>query len=276
MKRILSILLSLLALAGCARHKIIPDEKLAMIFRDAFLANAYLTDRQIRADSVRVYEPIFERYGYTTEDVQYTIGNFSKRKSARLGDVVEQAIVMLETEGNYLNGEVAVLDTINHVARRTFTRTVLRDTLIEARTLKDTLRLRRTLDSLRPGEYRIHLDYLIDSLDGNKNLRGSVWLERADSSRTDNYTFVLRREREEHFERTLEADSSARRLVVDLWQPRGKPTRPRITLRNLEIRFTPPTAEAVDSLYEQQLDLRIFAGEFLHAVAPDSLALDAR
>ena len=45
MKRIvrISLCMFLLVLAGaCARHKIIPDRKLAQIFHDAFLANAYI------------------------------------------------------------------------------------------------------------------------------------------------------------------------------------------------------------------------------------------
>lgn len=92
MRRIVRIFLCmfLLVLAGaCARHKIIPDRKLAQIFHDAFLANAYIGSEQVDIDSLNIYEPIFAGYGYTTEDVYYTIGNFSKRKSARLGDVVE-------------------------------------------------------------------------------------------------------------------------------------------------------------------------------------------
>ena len=85
--------------AACAHHTIIPDEKLALIFHDAFLANAYVGGRSLAKDSLNLYEPIFAHYGYTTEDVHYTIGNFSKRKSARLGDVVERAIALLEAEG---------------------------------------------------------------------------------------------------------------------------------------------------------------------------------
>ena len=91
-------LLGLLA-AACARHTIIPDETLAMIFRDAFLSNAYISEERIPTDSLRIYEPIFARYGYTTDDVHYTIGNFSKRKSARLSDVVERAIDLREAAG---------------------------------------------------------------------------------------------------------------------------------------------------------------------------------
>ena len=124
MKRFLRMAASaafVLLLSACARHKIIPDDTLAQIFHDAFLTNAYIGSEGVKTDSLRIYEPIFARYGYTTDDVHYTIGNFSKRKSARLGDVVERAIEMLEREGKIYNQEVAVLDTIDNVARRTFT-----------------------------------------------------------------------------------------------------------------------------------------------------------
>ena len=85
--------------------------------------------RGMRPDSLNLYEPIFAKYGYTTADVQYTIGNFSKRKSARLSDVVEQAIKLLETEAEHLDREVSILDTIDNVARRTFRRTLYADSL---------------------------------------------------------------------------------------------------------------------------------------------------
>ena len=214
MKRIFRISLCaflLLAGAACTRHKIIPDEKLAQIFHDAFLTNAYIGDVRVNIDSLNIYEPIFARYGYTTRDVYYTIGNFSKRKSARLGDVVEMAIDKLEAEGKFYDREVAVLDTIDNVARRTFTRTVYADSLIRVGSLRDTARLRIAVD-VQPGEYELRLKYLVDSLDRNEKVTG------------------------------------------------------------LEIDYIPTTSVAVDSLYRQQLDLRIFADEFLRAaIQADSL-----
>ena len=256
MKRIvrISLCMFLLVLAGaCARHKIIPDRKLAQIFHDAFLANAYIGSEQVDIDSLNIYEPIFADYGYTTEDVYYTIGNFSKRKSARLGDVVEQAIEMLEAEGKYYNREVAVLDTIDNVARRSFTRTVYAD--------------------VEPGEYSLSLKYLVDSLDRNeKGLRGMVWLERRDSTRANVYTTTLRRDRQENFTRRFTVDTTHRRLWIDFIEFRGKPQRPSLTVTDLKIDYTPETSAAVDSLYMQQLDIRIFADEFFRAAIPaDSL-----
>lgn len=275
MKRIFRITLFallLVAAGACTRHKIIPDKQLALIFHDAFLTNAYLGTERIDIDSLNIYEPIFAGYGYTTEDVYYTIGNFSKRKSARLGDVVEKAIEMLEAEGKYYSREVAVLDTIDNVARRAFTRTIYSDSLIRVASLRDTARLKFVFD-VQPGQYDLSLKYRIDSLDRNeKGLRGSMWLERRDSTRANVYATTLRRNRTETFSRRFTADSSHCRLHIDFVDFREKPQRPSITITDFSVEYTPETAAAVDSLYRQQLNIRIFADEFFRAAIPaDSL-----
>ena len=179
---------------------------------------------------------------------------------------------MLEEEGLRYEHEVAVLDTIDNVARRTFTRTVLADSLVRVRSLRDTARLHIRLDSLLPGEYNLTVNYLVDSLDRNPGLRGSAWLIRTDGSRTSSYTFTMRRNKEERFTRRYTADSTTRELHLNLFLPREGAKRPSVTLRDLEIRYTPPTRQAVESLYLRQLDIRIFADEFFRAAHPkDSL-----
>ena len=257
--------------AACAHHTIIPDEKLALIFHDAFLANAYVGGRSLAKDSLNLYEPIFAHYGYTTEDVHYTIGNFSKRKSARLGDVVERAIALLEAEGKEYNREVAILDTIDRVALRAARRTLQADSLIRIRKLADTALLNFTFD-VEPGEYSIQLKYLIDSLDLNTRApRGQIWLERVDSSRVQNYTVTLRRFNEGSVSRKFTADTSHRRLQIRLLTYPEKPRRPSVTVRDLRIEYTPETRTAVERLYEQELGIRIFADEFFDGMQKDSL-----
>lgn len=264
--------LFLLLLTACSGPRVIPDDKLAMIFRDAFLTNAYVNHARLNVDSLKIYEPVFARYGYTTEDVQYTIGNFLKRKSARLSDVVEQAINMLETEGAYYDREVAVLDTIDNASRRAMRRVIYSDSLIRVTRLKDSTKLRVTLDNIHPGNYAVSMDYLVDSLDKNPILRGGVWFHRRGQGRERSYNYTLRREREERFVRTLIADSADLHLVFDFAGFPEHPKRPSITIRNLKIEYTPPVAVAIDSFYHRQLDIRIFAEEFFnHAMPKDSL-----
>lgn len=257
---------------SCSRPKTIPDNELSMIFHDAFLANAYLGGRSVTADSLNVYEPIFARYGYTTRDVQYTIGNFSRRKSARLGNVVERAIGILDAEGRVYDREVAILDTVDNVALRSARRIVRSDSLIRVRTLADTALLRFAFDVV-PGVYDVQLAYLVDSLDRNTASapRSRMWLESADGKQSQNYNIILRRGSEGFISRRFTADSAHRRLHVDFFSFTARPQRPSVTVRDFRVEFTPPKPQAVDELYERQLGLRIFADEFFRAAQKDSI-----
>ncbi len=172
------IALSLLLTVGCKQQRTLSDGQLALIFHDAFLANAYTTNKGINLDSLRLYEPIFRTYGYTVEEVQHTIGSFSTRKSARLSDVVEASIRLLEREGEALDYEVRVLDTLNAMAVKRTTEYLHRDSLIWVKDLRDTTELRLTFKRPEVGSYQISFDYLVSSDDttpkGHRTLR---WLE---------------------------------------------------------------------------------------------------
>ena len=277
MKRFCAYLLLLLAASACVRHTVIPDDKLALIFHDAFLTNAYiLNDRPLKLDSLKIYEPIFAKYGYTAEDVYYTVGNFSKRKSARLSDVVEKAITQLENESDYYTHEVAILDTIDNVALRTFTHRIYSDTLIRVGRLKDTSRLHFVFD-VKPGRYTVKFDYLIDSLDENKQgLGAAMWLETSDSTQTDRFNTYLRRFSKSNVSHEFIADTACRELHIEMPTFRNyhqKPARPSLTVTNFRVDYTPVKEVAVDSLFFKQLDLRIFADEFLPPI--DSLPADS-
>lgn len=267
-RRAVPLVLAAVMLLSCARHRIIPDDELAQIIHDAFLTNAYLTNERITPDSLRLYEPIFTRYGYTTEDVYYTVGNFSKRKSARLGDVVERAIDQLEAEGRAYGREVAILDTIDHAAQRLSRRAVLRDSVVRVGTLRDTTQLNFTV-AVEPGRYEVALRYRIDSLDRNdEGIRARMWLEDSTGTQTKVFVTTLRRLQEERLTRQFEADTMHRRLRIALLNFNARPQRPSITVRDLKVEYIPPLDRAVEELYARQLPIRIFADEFLPDIAP--------
>ena len=77
-KKIAYVALAMAAMAfvSCTQKRIIPDDTLADIFHDAFVVNAYIGEERVNLDSLQIYEPIFNRYGYTSEDVVHTVGNF--------------------------------------------------------------------------------------------------------------------------------------------------------------------------------------------------------
>lgn len=273
MRSILSLLIlaSLMLTTACKRTVIIPDEELALIFRDAYLTNAYLEHKHIKVDSMNLYAPIFEHYGYTTEDVQLTIGNFSKRKSARLGDVVERAIAMLEEEGLRYDHKVVVLDTIREVALRKATRVVLEDSLIRVSSLKDTTLLQITLPA-EAGKYEVSYSYKVDSLDRNDRLQRKMWILRKNGSKNSMQIYTLQRNREDRTSRTFQADSLSDSLCLHLLVFPNKPKRPSITIRDLKVTFTPDERQATQALYEEQLGIRIFADEmYRQLLAKDSI-----
>lgn len=274
MRKIVTILCAAAALTACHKPKIISDKELAAIFHDAFLSNAYVADSRLRLDSLDVYEPIFARYGYTTEDVQVTIGNFSKRKSARLGDVVEVAIARLEAEGTYLNRETAILDTIDARARRAFSRTLYRDTLVTVYSLRDTVKMHFFVDSLRKGDYEVSFEYNVDSLDKNSGQRVMMRFEREDGVVFPMFNNTLRRRIDERVSRKLRNDGSYRRLRVDLAEfvAGNKVGRPHMTFRNVTVRFIPDAEDVVDSLYLQTINLGVFNHDLSALPATDSVA----
>ena len=277
MRRIISTLLLFaiaVAFTECRRNRVIPDDTLADIFHDSFLANSYVGISRIDLDSLQIYEPIFEKYGYTSKDVRYTVGNFSRRKSARLGNVVERAIARLDEEGKALEQQVVILDTISNVAIRTMRRTILADSLREIRKAADSTLLRIEIEPLTVGEYDITYDYEYGEDISKYPRRASMWFERQNGSKRSSYSYRLRKDDKVH--RVMNADEESEKLVIDLGSYDGKSRNKKqdLTIRNLRIRFTPTSEAAVDSLFERYVNIKVFADEFFRT-ATDSLALPA-
>ncbi len=276
-----------LCVGGCARRATLSDNELAQIFHDAFLANGYVTTESIRLDTLRLYDPIFEKYGYTAEDVQYSIGNFSMRKSARLSDVVERAIAMLERRGRELDLEVAILDTVNNIANRRAIERVYRDT--SARrflSLSDTTSLTIVIEPVERGSYKLAFDYLIDSLDSNRQTYYTkVWVEEdveqinpEDSLTIEplhhnlTSTSMQRRNVGRYSSKAIEVDDNASRLVAQLVSTsRGKirdSANYSVTVKRVTIDYHPSDEDSQEWIYNKLLSIRVFDDELLFAPEP--------
>jgi hypothetical protein len=289
MKRLLICAVVILSVFGCARRKEIDDKTLALIFRDAYITNAYLGVNYINLDSIMVYEPILDKYGYTPEDFRYTIGNFSRRKSAQLGRVLKEAENYIVGYATIYEKKVVVLDTIKNVAIRSLKRTVHRDSLIEIKTKADTSKLQLVVEPLHPGSYTIRYKYTYEKEQPKKKkskkksttyneentLRGGLYVETSSGSHRHNYSYALRKE--ESIRRTITADTAARKLVITFAKPsdaRHKLGKPKISITDLEINYTPDADMAIDSLFKRYVDIKIFDDAFF-TTQKDSLALSA-
>ena len=291
MKRVVYILIvaMMLGVAGCSKKRVIPDSTLADIFHDAFIVNAYIGEERVNLDSLQIYEPIFERYGYTAQDVIYTVGNFSRRKSARLGTVVEQAISRLERENQEYAKKVVILDTIRDVAVRSFNRIIYKDSLIVAKKRADSTALHIEISPVLRGEYVISYSYKCgDDLEKYPRNAEFYFMDE-DGLQKSRASVTLRKSG--IVNRTLIAKEENRNLVINLGKytalkksgnhkdrkNKRKGTRPPksqdLEIKGLKVMYKPSETAAVDSLFERYVSIKIFADGFL--IKKDSLALSA-
>ena len=281
MKRVLIITLTLLCMVSCARKKEIDDQTLAKIFSEAYISNAYLGINYFNIDSVQIYEPILERYGYTPEDLRYTIGNFSRRKSAQLGRVLKDAEEQIKVFADIYEKEVVILDTIKNVAVRSMQRVVCKDSLISVKKLADTSKLKLVVEPLQPGMYSIRYRYTCErekfkekGKSKDLSLRGAINIETNNGIHKNNYSYNLRDE--ENIRRTITTDTASKRLVITFAKTADqskKMKKPNVTVTDLVIEYTPEENLAIDSLFKRYIDIKIFDDVFFPA--KDSLTLSA-
>lgn len=271
----LSLLLAVIASVGCNKPRVIPDEVLSDIFRDAMLINAYYNVKSDQSpDSLNIYEPVFARYGYTAEDVQYTVDNISRRKNARLGDVAERMIASLDERMQYLNRESAKLDTIENVAFRRYTRALLGDTTIVAKTAADSSKLRLYLYNIHPGYYRFTSLYSLDSLDKSAGRRYRIYFEREDSTRREFSEGSLMRRAETQINQNhllIDSEDDIARLVIDFYHfdddmEKKKRTVPKITIHDIRVDYTPPAEYCMKRMLDEQTQMRIFSDTLIHTI----------
>ncbi|MBQ2430071.1 MAG: DUF4296 domain-containing protein [Alistipes sp.] len=258
-------------MTACNRPKVIPDKELGAIFRDAVLVNAYLMiNNGTNIDSLRIYEPIFARHGYTAEDVQYTIHNFSRRKSANLSDVAEYMILLLDREANALNLQVAKLDTIENAARRHYTKTLLAESDIRVTKEADSARLRFVVEPVYAGTYDVRANYTLDSLDKAAGRRYRLYFERPDSSIRAIANGMIQRRKGANFDHRYDItpEDNYTRLVLEMshFSDPKQRAATRMHIHDVTIRHTPPTEECVDMLFKEQSGVRIFSDSLIRAI----------
>lgn len=252
MKRLTYILLCVTALltTACGGPKIIPDDELAKIFSEAYIQNAYMTAFARGGDTLDIYTPIWERYGYTEEDMRFSIGNFSKRKSAKLSDVVDEAIRLIEQERTMANHKKAVRDTLREIGRRLFVRTVHYDTLIRVRRVADTAGLELRIPITESGDFEVTYSYVVDSLDKNHNMRTRHYVLSMYDRRMGEAVHRMRRnEMRGRYTGRFKASVGDKYLVVDLNPYTQKNiTKPDLRIDSLEVRFYMDDRKAQDSI----------------------------
>jgi len=106
-KRFLHIVLALLAAAACQGPRVIPKDTLTDIYTDMFVADQQVRELNIprvQMDTMLLYEAVFEKYGYDTDDYLYSVRHYLKDP--------ERFAKVFESVAKRLQGEVDALDKV--------------------------------------------------------------------------------------------------------------------------------------------------------------------
>ena len=177
MKRFLHIVLVLLLAVACRGPRVIPKDTMTDIYTDMFLADQMVRDADIpraQMDTMLLYEAVFEKYGYDTEDYLYSLRYYLKDPE-RFGKVFENVAKRLEGEVEALK---KIVELRNRIASKREADYPLVDSVLTpfskesvfvglARVERDTSRY--------PAWFRlaaVHEDTLMVSVDSLAALRG--------------------------------------------------------------------------------------------------------
>lgn len=100
---VLAAIASIVACSG-KRARVIPSDKLSEIYAEMFLVDQWIkADRHLNriADTMLVYEPVFNKYGYTTEDFRHTVEVY-RATPGKFAKVFNTTATMLRTRVNEL------------------------------------------------------------------------------------------------------------------------------------------------------------------------------
>lgn len=253
-------LLPFLGAVACGGPKVIPEDTLSDVLLDIFLVNAYSGNLSgMNYDSIDIYEPILNDYGYTSRDFTHTLANFTKRKSARLSQVIDASNDKLDKMLASLNRQIEKEDYIDSLAWALTMKTVYTDSLIQVRKMADTARLRIRIP-VEEGIYKISYNYLQDTTDKNNGLqnRHSIIDRRGRQQENTTQRIVRGREIKDYQTKlTVGAEADSLELLLGGYRESHKET-PHYTVDSLYVVWMPPKEQARREYLKQFIDTRVF------------------
>lgn len=254
---LICLLLFATAFASCNRPRTIPDDKLEAIVEEVFLSNAYQQGRYMpmRLDSLDIYRPIFQRYGYKPADMLHTINSLTKRKSVRFSDILGNVITRLENRSNRYDSLVMLRDTIDARIAERYKEVIYTDSLHRFTRFEDAAKFEIRVP-LGTGRYKLGFVYQVDTTDRNIYIQYSQHtldsLQRRNNTLTRTLSKHPKPQREElAFTVT---DRAVRELVINPVRiPSEKPQKTNITFDSLQIIRYPLIEEGRDRYLRDML-----------------------
>ena len=106
---VITVLLLVAAVSGCHRTKVIPKGKFAEISAEMLLTDQWLRihpEVDKTTDTALVYDPIFRRYGYTTDDYLKSENHYM-REPQKYSKIMREAAKLIDKEIRLLDKKIA-------------------------------------------------------------------------------------------------------------------------------------------------------------------------
>ena len=108
------LLLAVVAVAACKGPRVIPRAKMVDIYCDMFMADQQVRDDGLPSkamDSLLVYEAVFRKYGYDTDDYMHSLRYYFKDPE-RFAKVFEEVAARLEGQAKSLDSIIQHQDWV--------------------------------------------------------------------------------------------------------------------------------------------------------------------
>ncbi|MDR1130050.1 MAG: DUF4296 domain-containing protein, partial [Prevotellaceae bacterium] len=170
MMRRLYIVFILTVLISCSKQKIIPEKVLVEIVYKMQITDAVLSTHEpsiFHKDSMRIYEPVVEKFGYSLEDLRRTFLKYADQ-DGKLQSVLSEVSLKIENEKK-------IYQPIARIEKLSENMNIGADSVsVVSRTVnKHSVEIRLS----EQGVYDISASYFFYQNDSTENPRMSVWLE---------------------------------------------------------------------------------------------------
>lgn len=173
-----AILLLAALVFSCGKTKVIPRGKFIDIYVDMFVADQWIRDNpdvKRKTDTLKVYEGIFNRYGYTTEDYAKTVRHYM-REPDKFVKVMKKVVKRLDAREKETKALIAKLEKMDKFH-------------IKSSPVADSLLRRFSADSFYVGRPDVivnrYFDIILGSFDRDTVYSGVEMIVAADSVLVD-------------------------------------------------------------------------------------------
>ncbi len=223
--RVYILIVSLVLILGSScskKREYIPDDDLREIILESVVADMYLRTigtHNIKNDTVSIFLPILDDYGYTYDDMDYTIERMMSRKSNVFGQLMDKVVADVKE----LRERYEYISSLGRNWRKKVTNEVI-DTLffspdsIRIRGKEDLKMLNYRLPLTGAKEYLISFNYQILPQDSNSSRY--VVYNYSDSLSGEEYAgsnlWLSKSQKMTKFSRTISVRGGRKRNMIDI------------------------------------------------------------